>query len=134
MRLMNAKHYEAAISVFEDNPAVHAQLSAETYYCLLRGANRTRQGEKTLKIAEAMRVTANHVPDRYAFNQILKGMSLCGRSRDARALLTQIQQLGITLDAWAYTTVIAAHCNARDMAGAEVCPQTKQLRASIAKT
>jgi len=70
LKLLNQKRYEQAVSAFEQNPAEHGQLSAETYYRLMRGSNETRQGAKTLKIAHAMRANAGHLPDRYAFNQV----------------------------------------------------------------
>jgi len=51
--------------------------------------------------------------------QILKGMSLCGQPQEARELLQEMRQTGITLDVWSYTTGVAAQCNGRDMTAAE---------------
>lgn len=119
MRLLNQRRYELALALFQKNPAAHALLSAETYYRLLRGANELRQGEETMKVADAMLDVANVEPNRYVFNQVLKGMSMCGRPGEARALLRQMHAKGMGLDAWSFTTCIAAQCNARQMPAAE---------------
>ena len=116
LRLLQHQRHDQAIAAFEQHHAMHAQLSSVTYYRLMRATNDRKLGEKTLKIAEAMQGAARHKPDRYALNQILKGMSLCGRARDAGRLLLSMPQRGIEPDVWSYTTCIAAHCNARDLA------------------
>jgi hypothetical protein len=57
------------IQVFENNTAVHGEVTRETFYRLMCAANKLRQGERTLRIAAAMRL-AKVAPDRFAYNQV----------------------------------------------------------------
>ena len=109
MELLKNRNWVEALEVFENNAASHGEVSRETFYRLMCAANTRRQGERTLRIAAAMRLAAKVAPDRFAYNQMLKALSICGRPREARELLTEMSASNVPLDAWSYTTCIAAH-------------------------
>lgn len=99
---------QEALALFEEHPTVHASLPITTFKGLLQAGNDLRQGDRTLRVWEALHTTPLR-PDRICFSQHIKALGLLKRPKEARAAL-EAMRLSVPPDAWCYAACVSALC------------------------
>ena len=99
---------QEALALFDQHPAVHASLPLSTFKGLLQAGNDLLQGDRTLRVWEALHATPLR-PDDVCFSQHIKALGLLRRPKEARSALTAMRH-SMQPDVFCYSACVSALC------------------------